>query len=971
MAEINIHQHNTNGPNKVSLSLDGALRPYDAELSVVMKTKFLDDASENLIRDGKLYRNDECINKVKQYLDENKFCLIKAPEGRGKTYLSRIIAYDYHTIRKMKVYFLDIKISNGITVNEIEDKLLEWHEDKNNNYLIIIENVHAYEYLDELMKRIKKWIDPKENHFWFLLNARPTDIELEEFSNWEEIVELKPNKDDVNGIIDLFAQEVQREPFANDKERDAFVEKIYSDNKKGSGANLRLQRIYLETWQYNPNIKFISGVSEDTVIIEFSKKYLKDGKKYRPKEEVEALWYISSLYQFDVPLHEDFVQSVGNLVGEGLLRFEGNRYHLPHSVDATFLYKAICDYKGKDYVDQMKTFAARFVKGILASDCPKDFESDFRLFKSGLFARKGDFKKVIYYLTSENLAKEIITKIYYGFVLKIFRPENHEIPNPDALIKYYLDNKGWLIPSIQKCPAGVLNSISMYFKNHLNHNIVKDIFEDAKDLDDYLGINYNYNLLFYHRVLDSITELGEGHKTILNKHLGKNKALLRPMLFKFSPIRLYFVCRTYLNLGRDIVKDIFEDTKDLDDYLNQNIDLLIEQNLLDIIAELGEEHRTIFDKHLEKNKTLLKPMLFKLSPTRLYFVYRTYLNLAYNIIKDFFEFIDVLDDYLCANNNYKLLIYNQLLIPIAKLGAGHKTILLDHYKKNKRSLKPLLLEFNPTKLLFVYLAYKNYLKYDIVKDVFEYAKDLDDYLKNNEGYKFQDDDFLRTIMEMGDEHKHVLEKHNAYSYFFYSKPIKNGFRINHGLIYQFWKKHTFDVNRIKNNRFYFDGVSWSYLQRFVSIIRDSMTEENRQQSINIVKTIINVVLAKENALSYATAKELSYFYYNIASVDETIFQKLTENHLVQTDIKRRLDASSYSVRDLYLFDLFYSQSWCKDILVSRILNADNAQQKIIKAWHDEFMKKLKDQGKEITSGSLLDYIHCNPVLQSSFPEDRA
>ena len=444
------------------------------------------------------------------------------------------------------------------------------------------------------------------------------------------------------------------------------------------------------------------------------------------------------------------------------------------------------------------------------------------------------------------------------------------------------------------------------------------------------------------------------------------------MLLELSPTRLHFVCRTYLNFGYDIVKDIFEDTKDLDDYLNQNIDLLIEQNLLEIIAELGEGHRTIFDKHLEKNKALLKPILLELSPTRLYFVYRTYLNLAYNIIKDFFEFIDVLDDYLCANNNYKLLIYNQLLIPIAKLGAGHKTILLDHYKKNKRSLKPLLLELTPTKLLFVYLAYKNHLKYDIVKDIFEDAKDLDDYLKNNEGYKFQHDDLLRTIMEMGDEHKQVLEKYNVSNYFFYTKPTINSFRVNQQYIHQFWsKKHTFDVDHIKNNRFYFDGVSWSSLQSFVSIIKDNMTEENRQQTVIMVKTIIDMVLAKENALSYATAKELSYFYYNIASVDETIFQKLTENHLVQTDIKRRLEVSPYSVRDLYLFDLFYSQSWCKDILETRIVNADNAQQEIIKTWHDELVKKLRDQGKDITSGSLLDYIHRNPAFQGSFPEDRA
>jgi hypothetical protein len=93
--------------------------------------------------------------------------------------------------------------------------------------------------------------------------------------------------------------------------------------------------------------------------------------------------------------------------------------------------------------------------------------------------------------------------------------------------------------------------------------------------------------------------------------------------------------------------------------------------------------------------------------------------------------------------------------------------------------------------------------------------------------------------------------------------------------------------------------------------------------------------------------------------------------LVQTDIKKRLEVSSYSVGDLYLFDILFSQSWCKDILVSKIVNADNAQQEIIKTWHDELVKKLRDQGKEITSGSLLDYIHHNHVFQGSFPEDKA
>ncbi len=136
-----------------------------------------------------------------------------------------------------------------------------------------------------------------------------------------------------------------------------------------------------------------------------------------------------------------------------------------------------------------------------------------------------------------------------------------------------------------------------------------------------------------------------------------------------------------------------------------------------------------------------------------------------------------------------------------------------------------------------------------------------------------------------------------------------------------------------------------------------MTEENRQQSISMVQTIIEMVFTKENALFYALASDLAYFYYNTASIDEGIFQELKDNDLVRTDIERRLKASSYEAGDLYLFDLFFLQSWCKAELGPRIQNADKAQQKIINEWHNEFMKKLKDRGDEITSGTLLDYIH--------------
>ncbi len=898
MAEIIIHQDNTDGTNNIYilLELEKALRPYDKELSVGVEKMFLDDASENLIRDKKLYLNEDNIIKVKHYLDDKKFCLIKAPEGRGKTYLSRIIAYDYHTIREMKVFFLDLKRCNSIPETIIDNKLQEWHKDKNNNYLIVIENVHAHKYLNELVELINQWINLNDNHIWFLLNSRPTDDELDLYSDREEIVELKPDKDDVNGIIDLYSKEVHREPFANNKERDDFVEKICPDKKKASGANLRLLRIYLKTWQNHPEIQFISSVSEKMVINDFRKMFLSG----RAKDDIMVLWYISCLYQFDVPLYADFVSNAVNINGfEGLLRFEGNRYHLPHSVDATFLYKAICDYKGKNYVSQMRIFAERFINDILATDCPNDFESDFILFNSGLRARSAEYKNVIYYIHKEDIAEIIIKKINSAFVSFFFHPKNHENSNPDELINYYHNNKNWLIPIFKEIPAFFLSLTKTIFQKHFNINfninIVKDIFEDAKELDEYLK-NDKHQLFFYEpSLIDTIAELSEEHRTILINNYEKNKASLKPKLLELGLARLNFVHKVYKkHFNIDIVKYIFEDAKDMDDYLKNDKNLLI-----------------------------------------------------------FYKY--------------------ELIKTIAKLGKAHRTLLINYYEKNKASLKPKLLEFGgPTWLYFVHKVYKKHLKIDIVKDIFEDAKDLDNFLKNDKNHHlFIYDEILNSITKLGAEHQQVLDKNNVFNYFFYTKPAKYSFRICQGFIHQFWndkkeKNNTFDVTRIKNNRFYLDGVSWAYLQMFVSIIRINITERNRQQSINMVKTIMEMVLAKENAFSYATALNLSYFCYNIASVDEAIFQELAGNQIVQTDIKRRLEASSYSFNDLNLFGYFFSQDWCKEKLSQRLLNADNAQQQIIKEWHDKIMTKMNDNGKGITSGSLLDYIH-NHLVNADFP----
>ena len=233
------------------------LRRYENVLCINEEISFLDDATENLIRDSRLFLEDVNIDRVRHCLDKKKACLIMAPEGRGKTFLSRIIAYKYHHEQRMEVFFLDFKDSNrvrdnsSISIGEFQDQLQEWHKIKEKNYFLVLENVHAYHYLSALKELIVTRLRIPDNHTWFLLNARPTDIELEDFSDWEEqTVDLKPDIKNINGIIDLYAKELGREPFGgNEQDRTAFIERIYPHENNLVGANLRLLSIYLKTWQ--------------------------------------------------------------------------------------------------------------------------------------------------------------------------------------------------------------------------------------------------------------------------------------------------------------------------------------------------------------------------------------------------------------------------------------------------------------------------------------------------------------------------------------------------------------------------------------------------------------------------------------------------------------------------------------------------------------------------------------------------
>ena len=462
------------------------LVPYNIIMASNRKKQFLPDASEYLIESGKVCLNTFYINAVQQYLNDYNVCLIKAPEGRGKTFLSRITAYYCHK-QEREVFFVDFSQSKDkkdkeeIKINSIKKVLLSWNKDREKKHLLVLENVHAYQQLYELVEEINGWSSDTEfndTNIWFLLNARPTDEGVDYFSDWKGIVDLKPDMPDIDEIIGIYSKEVGREPFPNAEAREEFInEKIYPKGNNSNGTNLRLLGYYLKTWQEKAKaheIYYVTNVSEEDIIERIKCFYNIDTID---EDDLIVLLYISCIFQFDTPLDTKIIDqsrlfeydnpTIKNtkrlekfVRNRGVLRKKQGRYSLPHSFDAYYLCKAICNYTGKDYITQTNEHVNLFINTILESKEPRKFEGDFKLLYSGLKARKEEFKNTIQYLISFDKAKEIIENLDSGFVIPFF----HTGINPNAL-SLYEENKNWFISSFLKLNPSELSTIVSIFKN--------------------------------------------------------------------------------------------------------------------------------------------------------------------------------------------------------------------------------------------------------------------------------------------------------------------------------------------------------------------------------------------------------------------------------------------------------------------------------------------------------------------------
>ena len=483
--------------------------------------------------------------------------------------------------------------------------------------------------------------------------------------------------------------------------------------------------------------------------------------------------------------------------------------------------------------------------------------------------------------------------------------------------------------------------------------------------------------------------------------------------------------------------------------MRNHYQIFLQKNLsiIKAIVESDSEYRIVLISYLENNINKLKSLFLTNSPVRLFFFYRTYKkDLNYNILKVLFKDTKDLENYLRIND--KVFLQHEILEAIRGMGEEYKHVLIDYYKQNKDRLRPSFFKLNPTKLTFVYKAFrKKPLDYNIVKDIFIKPSDFDEYLRNHNHKVLMDyNGIVKAIRDLGEEYRLIHKSfmvRNGYDYFFYSR--KRSFCISQYIIDFYWNsKKPYDVFQIKENDFMFYEVHWEGLGRFVRIISYNMNDNNQNHSINIVKAIIQIVLNSKESLSHASAHDLSLFLTNIAAVDKDLFEKLINDEIVIKNIKYRLSSQKYSLNDvrlfshfydeewfyrdmkkivnrtleslneadvkdlsmllgnikyinidfykdlitneivvdiakkrfetftlgynnlwdnLYLFGHFYSQDWCKTKMTSLIDKADEEQQKVIKEWHDKIMAKLDNDEEQIEKDSLLAYIHNKPFIQ--------
>jgi nucleoside phosphorylase len=361
--------------------------------------------------------------------------LLRGAEGRGKTVLSRLLAFQKEQLG-WEAFVVDIRLLSTMPREEVDhtvgaiDTIVTSSAKPS---LFIFENAHLSDEVSfALIRYIDFAADRYDNlHALFVSRDPEIDDDLNPFRSWKRnkwCLTIRPDQASITGVVRQHLRYKQSSYKLTPRDTDWLEQRFMvrpSAYSSDAGGNLRLLRLYLNVW--DDKTTELAQLSEDHINAGL-KEHIYFNELQGNEELREQLGKVVSVFQFDVPF---YAQSNSEAEISQALRLLGQLSHLvinlgeffyglAHSVDAHYIVKCLASIHKVSNEEFTAHRLIRYLRSIIGT-VPSTRVSDniFSLLRNlGLFSST-EFDKSQVFAVLYDEARDLLLDICMQYRLNI------------------------------------------------------------------------------------------------------------------------------------------------------------------------------------------------------------------------------------------------------------------------------------------------------------------------------------------------------------------------------------------------------------------------------------------------------------------------------------------------------------------------------------------------------------------------
>ena len=416
---------------KLVKSYDDVMRIEDAGINNLLDWPILKDLKSG--KKSEVYNDEDKLTEIDQILTDRKKrrILLNGAGGRGKTVLSRLLAYKKRQ-DDWNVYFIDVRELDTTDLETLTGDIHHIIKNSENSTLFIFENAHySDDNTDELVKSADNFVESnKKQNCHFLFNSRDfaRDEDINPFSNWKKrgmSLLIHPNNELIENIVNQYIHANNKKYQLSQEDKEWIKANILPKEDAESttvGGDLRLLRLYLIAWRNKDNRR-LRELEEQDVIISL-KKFLLVDELSRDPTLADLLGKVSSVFQFDVPFYsrrtnwsdsKDYIKDLEQLRSKGKIKYTGKDFYtLTHSLDAYYITKCLASHDNQSHHEYTGNKIVEYIGELPDHPANIIIENLVELFRA-LYNNQQEFEKEVFTYIFSNARKRIITLVlnYY------------------------------------------------------------------------------------------------------------------------------------------------------------------------------------------------------------------------------------------------------------------------------------------------------------------------------------------------------------------------------------------------------------------------------------------------------------------------------------------------------------------------------------------------------------------------------